>query len=729
MLTDLKGRIERITYTNEESGYTIAKVKVSGQIDLVTVVGNLIAPNPGEVIRMRGEWTRHPKYGEQFKIVQYESLAPATVYGIQRYLGSGLIKGIGPVMASRIVQKFGLETLEVIEHHAERLAEVDGIGRKRVGVIRDAWEAQKEIREVMIFLQAHGVGSGYAAKIFKQYGKGAISVVRQNPYRLAVDIFGIGFLSADRIAEKLGIARDAEIRVEAGILYVLHQMAEEGHVYFPYEPLVEKCREILGVEKEVVVKAFGSVALEKKIVLEDLNEGPADFKENHKAVYLAGFHLSESSIAERLKVLLCSPKSLRSIDSAKVVEWVQDRLSITLAKKQVEAVRSAAENKMMVVTGGPGTGKTTIVQAILKIFSRIGARILLAAPTGRAARRMNETTGHEAKTIHRLLEYSLQKGGFQRNDHRPLECDLLVVDEASMIDTILMHHLLKAVPEGATLILVGDANQLPSVGPGNVLGDIIGSGAVKVVELQEIFRQAEESLIIVNAHRINQGLLPLSKQPVSTGIEDFYFLEQEDPDEVLKLILDLVRERLPRRFALDPVDDIQVIAPMHKGTVGTANLNSELQRVLNANEEAVMRGGRQFRLADKVMQIKNNYEKEVFNGDIGRIRRIDPENQEVLITFDHRDVLYDYADLDEVVLAYAVSVHKSQGSEYPAVILPLLSQHYILLQRNLIYTAVTRGRKLVIVVGTRKALAMGIRNVKTRERYTRLRERLKKGNQ
>lgn len=725
MLIDLKGRIERITYTSEESGFTIAKVKVSGQRDLVTVVGNLIAPNPGEIILMRGEWTRHPKYGEQFKIVQYESVAPATLHGIQKYLGSGLIKGIGPVMAGRIVAKFGLETLEVIELHAERLAEVDGIGRKRVGDIREAWEAQKEIREVMIFLQSHGVSSGYAAKIFKQYGKRSIEVVRQNPYRLAVDIFGIGFLSADRIAENLGIAKDAEIRVEAGILYVLHQLSEDGHVYFPYEPLVEKCREILGVERETVVKSLASVALDKRIVLEDLNTEPGAFKENHKAVYLSAFHVSETSSAERLKTLLRSPKSLRPIDSAKAVEWVQKRLSITLARKQIEAVRCAAENKMMVVTGGPGTGKTTIVHAILKIFSRLGARILLAAPTGRAARRMNETTGHEAKTIHRLLEYSLQKGGFQRNEQRTLECDLLVVDEASMIDTILIHHLLKAIPAGATLILVGDSNQLPSVGPGNVLGDIIRSGTLPVVELREIFRQAEESLIIVNAHRINQGLFPLTRSGGCGGVEDFYFIEQEDPDAVLNLILDLARERLPKRFGLDPVNDIQVIAPMHKGTVGTANLNAELQRVLNPSQESAQRGGREFRLSDKVMQIKNNYEKEVFNGDIGRIRRIDPENQEVLISFDGRDVLYDYPDLDEVVLAYAISVHKSQGSEYPAVIIPLLSQHYIMLQRNLIYTAVTRGRRLVIVVGTKKALTIGIHNVKTQERYTRLRERLK----
>jgi exodeoxyribonuclease V alpha subunit len=727
-MIDIKGQIERITYTNDENGYTIAKVKVQGQRELVTVVGNLIAPNPGEIINMRGEWTSHPKYGEQFKIVHYESSVPATAFGIQKYLGSGLIKGIGPVMAKRIVQRFGTETLEIIEKETHRLAEVDGIGKKRIGIIEKAWDDQKEVREVMIFLQAHGVSPAFAAKIFKQYGKRAIAVVSSNPYRLASDIFGIGFLTADRISEKLGIARDAEIRIQAGILYVLNQLADEGHVFYPYEPLVGKCGEVLCVEREVIVKAFSGVALEKKIVLEDLNDDVEDFRENNKAVYLAGLHVSETGIAAHMKTLLQAPKAIRPIDSRKAVEWVQGRLSIDLAPKQIEAIQCAAECKVMVITGGPGTGKTTIVQAILKIFSRLGIRIMLAAPTGRAARRMSETTGHEARTIHRMLEFSMQKGGFQRNEKHPLECDLLIVDEASMIDTLLMHHLLKALPQGATFILVGDANQLPSVGPGNVLGDIIGSGSVPAVELKEIFRQAEESLIIVNAHRINNGLFPFPRAD-GQGLDDFYFIEQEDPVEVLKIIIDLTRERIPKRFGLDPVEEIQVIAPMHKGTIGTSNLNLELQRVLNPCEEMVTRGSRSFRLHDKVMQIRNNYDKEVFNGDIGRIVKIDQENQETLIVFDGRRVPYDHSDLDEVVLAYAVSVHKSQGSEYPAVIIPILTQHYVLLQRNLIYTAVTRGRKLVVLVGTKKALSMGIGNAKQQKRYSGLRQRLVISNQ
>jgi exodeoxyribonuclease V alpha subunit len=723
MLVDLQGQIERITYTNDENGYTIARVKVRGQRDLITVVGNLMAPTPGEIIRMRGEWANHPKYGEQFKIVHYKSMVPASVYGIEKYLGSGLIKGIGPVMAKRIVRAFGKQTLDIIEKETERLVEVDGIGKKRIGMIQKAWDEQKEIREVMVFLQAHGVSSGYATKIFKQYGSRSIEVVKENPYRLATDIFGIGFVTADRIAEKLGFEKDSELRAQAGILYVLHELSDEGHVYYPYELLVGKCRGVLGVDREVITKAFGAVASDKRITIEDLNEDIEEFKMNKKAVYLAKFYLPEASAATRLKALVNAPKSIRKVDSEKAIAWVQGQLSIALARKQKEAVRSAVQNKIMVITGGPGTGKTTIINAVLKIFSKLKVKILLAAPTGRAAKRMSEATGYEAKTIHRMLEYSMQKGGFQRNEQKPLECDLLIVDEASMIDAILMHHLLKAIPQKATFILVGDTNQLPSVGAGNVLRDIIESGAVPVVELNEIFRQAKESLIIVNAHKINNGVLPSLK--ASKGkLDDFYFVEQEDPDEVLKLIIDLVKKRIPQRFGFDPIDDIQVLTPMHKGTVGAGNLNIELQKALNPGEDAIVRGSRSFRVNDKIMQIRNNYDKDVFNGDIGRIKRVDQENHEVVMSFDGREVPYDLPDLDEVVLAYAVSVHKSQGSEYPAVVIPVLTQHYVLLQRNLIYTAVTRGKRLVVVVGARKALAIAVKNDKTQKRFTQLKYRL-----
>ena len=719
----VQGQIERITYTNDENGYTIAKIKAQGYRDLVTVVGVLMMPTPGEIIRMYGEWVNHPRYGEQFKIEHYTSLVPASVYGIQKYLGSGLIKGIGPIMAKRIVERFDKSTLDIIEKEIEKLAEVDGIGEKRIGMISKAWEDQKEIREVMIFLQAHGVGSGYATKIFKQYGNRSIMIVKENPYRLATDIFGIGFLTADRIAEKLGFARDSQLRAEAGILYVLNQLADEGHVYYPYTPLVQKCREILGVDQKVIVEAMDVLAENRMIVVEELKKDSDDFKEGSTAVYLAKFYLSETSIVNRIKTLVRTPESIRTIDSKKAIEWVQGQLPITLAEKQVKAIQCAVENKVMIITGGPGTGKTTIINAILKIFSRISVKIMLAAPTGRAAKRMSESTGHTAKTIHRMLEYSIQKGGFQKNESRPLNCDLLIIDEASMIDTILMHHLMKAIPSGATFILVGDVDQLPSVGAGNVLNDIIASREIPVVELNEIFRQAKESLIIVNAHRINTGLLP-SFTSFRQKLNDFYFIEQEDPEEVLRIILELTKERIPRRFGFDPVDDIQVLTPMHKGIVGAGNLNGELQNVLNPVEDVIIRGGRNFRVHDKVMQIKNNYDKEVFNGDIGRITHIDPENQEVTISFDERNVPYDYTDLDEIVLAYAVSVHKSQGSEYPAVIMPILTQHFVLLQRNLIYTAVTRGRHLVVMVGTKKALAIGVKNDKTQKRYTYLRQRL-----
>ena len=722
MLTELSGQIERITYTNDETGFTIARVRVYGQKDLVTVVGHLISAAPGEVLNMRGEWVNHPRFGEQFKVVESKTTVPATVYGIRKYLGSGLIKGLGPVMAGRIVKKFGEQTLDVIENEIQKLSQVNGIGKKRIAMIQKAWNDQKEIRDVMLFLQSHGISSGYATKIFKQYGNRSIAVVTDNPYRLATDIFGIGFVIADRIASKLGFPEDSPLRVEAGILYILNQLSDEGHVFYPYDPLIKKSQEILNVGRDVVVKALGNIAGQGKIIVEDINKGMEKFNDITKAVYLAKFHLCETSISDRLKILLTAPKSIRHVASEKAIDWVQTQLNITLAEKQVRAIHSALTNKIMIITGGPGTGKTTIINAILKIFSRLNVRTLLAAPTGRAAKRMSETTGHGAKTIHRLLEFSFSKGGFQKNQENPLNCDLLILDEASMIDTILMHHLLKAVPPFATVILVGDVNQLPSVGAGNVLNDMITSKAAPVVELNEIFRQAKESRIIVNAHKINNGILPSFENDVSNN--DFYFIRQKDPQKVLEIILDLTKTRIPRRFGFDPVEDIQVLTPMHKGVVGAENLNMELQKTLNPAQEGIIRGNRSFRINDKVMQIRNNYDKEVFNGDIGRITGIRPEEYHVTVTFDGREVAYEFYDLDEIVLAYAVSVHKSQGSEYPVVVIPILAQHYILLQRNLIYTAITRGRNLVVMVGTRNALAMGINAHKTQERYTLLRQRL-----
>jgi exodeoxyribonuclease V alpha subunit len=721
-LVDLRGHIERITYTDEQSGYTIARVKVPGAADLVTVVGNIMAPAPGALLAMRGQWIQHPKYGEQFKVLSYQTSLPATAHGIQRYLGSGLIKGIGSVMARRIVARFGEDTLDVIESDPGRLQEVPGIGRGRIAMIRSAWEAQREIRQVMLFLQDHGVSATYAAKIYRQYGQEAIAVVQENPYRMATDIFGIGFVTADRIAQHLGFGKDSLVRAQAGIVYVLNQMADEGHVYYPYEPLMERCADILQTDSSVILDAFAAVAQEKRIVVEDLNTAIEEAQVNHKAVYLSQFHACERGIAKRLRLLRDHPRALRPVDAHKAVHWLQRQLTIQLARKQVEAVKGALDHKVMVITGGPGTGKTTIINAILKIHARLGAAVLLAAPTGRAAKRMSEATGHEACTIHRLLAYSPQKRGFQKNLDSPLACDLLILDEVSMIDTVLMHHLLKAVPKTAALVLVGDVHQLPSVGPGTVLKDIIASEAVPVVALTEIFRQARRSRIVVNAHRINQGHLPAA--PSSSRDSDFFFITRENPEEVLSLILDLVQRRIPEWKKLDPLEDIQVLTPMHRGVVGAANLNDALQGTLNPGESGILRGSRCLRVRDKVMQVKNNYEKEVYNGDIGRITQIDTEEQRVAIRFDGRSILYDYTELDELTLAYAVSVHKAQGSEYPVVILPVLMQHYRLLQRNLIYTAVTRGRELVVLVGSRKALAIAVRNNKTAFRYTCLRQRL-----
>jgi exodeoxyribonuclease V alpha subunit len=721
-LADLQGQIERITFTSEETGYTVAKVKVYGRQDMVTVIGNMINPTPGEIIKMKGEWGNHPQYGEQFKFSFCQTTVPASVHGIEKYLGSGLIKSIGPVMAKRIVKMFKEETLNIIEKETEKLTKVAGIGTKRIGMIKKAWEEQNEIREVMIFLQSHGVSSGYAAKIYKQYGNGSIKVVQENPYRLATDIFGIGFITADKIAENLGFAKDSDLRAAAGILYVLHELTDDGHVYYPYELLIGKCKEILEIDREIIVKAMGAIAVDKQIMIEDLNSD-IEFKENNKAVYLSGYHTAEKNLATRLKTLINAPQSIRKIDAEKAIGWIQEQLSISLAEKQIEAIGCASKNKVMIITGGPGTGKTTIINAVLKIFSAIKANIMLAAPTGRAAKRMSETTGHEAKTIHRLLEYNMRKGGFQKNEENTLDCQLLIVDEASMIDTLLMHHLLKAIPPTATFIMVGDINQLPSVGAGNVLKDIIDSGIAPVVQLNEIFRQAKESSIITNAHIINEGRIPNLKSSPDK-LDDFYFIEQEDPQKNMEMIISLVKERIPKRFGFDSINDIQVLSPMHRGTVGSANLNLELQKALNPGDAGVMRGGRLFRINDKVMQIKNNYDKEVYNGDIGRITAIDAESQELKVSIDDREVVYDYSDLDELVHAYAVSIHKSQGSEYPVVVIPILTQHYVLLQRNLLYTGVTRGKKLVVIVGSKKAVAIAVKNNKTEKRYTLLMRRL-----
>lgn len=717
-LVQLQGLIERVTYTNEENGYTVARVKVYGRRDLVTVVGNIVNPTPGEVIRMSGEWGSHPKFGEQFKVVFYKCTVPASAHGIEKYLGSGLIKGIGPVMAKRIVKLFGEKTLEVIEEQTEKLTKVPGIGQRRIAMIRQAWEEQKEIRNVMLFLQSHGVSSAYAAKIYKHYGNNSISIVQENPYRLARDIFGIGFLTADKIAEKMGFEQTSPQRAEAGMLYVLHQLTDEGHVFYPQDQLFEKAKHILHVDPEILEEAAKRLVAEKQIVLECL----VDDAQRITGVYLGGYHRAEVQLAQRLLALRDAPRAIRTVDENKALAWVETHLGFTLAARQKEAVKRALTSKVMVITGGPGTGKTTIIRAILTIFSAVTKRILLAAPTGRAAKRMSETTGLEAKTLHRLLEYNLRKGGFQKNDDDPLMCDLLVVDEASMVDTLLMHHLLKAVPKGALLILVGDVDQLPSVGAGNVLLDVIRSQSFPMVELDEIFRQAQASSIVVNAHRIITGSMPLLH---SRADEDFYFVEMETPEKVVEMIIRLMRERIPAKFGLHPMEDIQVLTPMNRGATGAVQLNQKLQEVLNPNGFQLNRGGRTYRVGDKVMQIRNNYDKEVFNGDIGKIISIASEEQEIQVRIDDREITYDFSELDELTLAYAVSIHKSQGSEYPAVIIPFTLQHYVMLQRNLLYTAVTRGKKLVVLVGMSKAVRIAIKNTKILQRYTWLAQRLR----
>ncbi len=721
-MTQLKGHIERVTFSSEETGFSICKLKVKEERHLVAIVGNMLNPNPGEFVEVEGKWIIHPKFGNQFQIHQYKTLVPATQSGIQKYLGSGLVKGIGTVMAKRIVKKFGIKSLDVIEKDIDRLNEVQGIGKKRVKMVKTAWDEQREVRSVMLFLQSHGVSPAYAAKIFKTYGQDAINIVKDNPYTLARDIFGIGFITADNIAQKLGIKKNAPQRIEAGLEYVLYKLADQGHICYPHEELCHKVQEMLEVDLNLVFKAVIDSFNAERIVIEIISEISKDFNKNKKLVFLKKFHVCETGISYNLQRIKKASKSIRKIDSNKAVEWIKNQIKITLAKQQERAVKKALEEKILIITGGPGTGKTTIINAIIKILKKTDAKILLAAPTGRAAKRMSETTWEYAQTIHRMLDYSMKKHGFKKESKNPLKCDALIIDEASMIDTVLMHHLLKAVPSKATLILVGDINQLPSVGPGNVLSDVIESKAFCVVTLDTIFRQARKSLIVVNAHRINDGMFPFI--PKGEKKSDFYFIQKETPEEVLNTIIELVQKRIPNEFNYDPVNDIQVLTPMHKGIAGAGNLNNKLQAVLNKNREVIKRGNREFKVSDKVMQIKNNYDKHTYNGDIGRITDINFIDQKVMIEFYSKQVAYDFSSLDEIVHAYAVSIHKSQGSEYPVVIIPVVIQHYILLQRNLIYTAITRGKKLVVLVGTKKALAMAIRAVTASKRHTRLAHRL-----
>lgn len=718
----LNGQIERITYTSEETGFSVCQLIIKGEKKPVTIVGTIINPTPGEMIELQGEWHHHKKFGDQFKFHSYKTLIPATAFGIQKYLGSGLIKGIGPVMAKRIVKQFGTQSLDIIEHQIHKLSEVDGIGQKRIEMIQAAWIEQKEIHSVMVFLQSHGVSTAYAAKIFKTYGQESISIVQGNPYQLARDIYGIGFLTADQIAQNLGIKKEAPRRVEAGIEYVLTQLAEDGHVCYPVQDLMSQTQTMLDIDADFVSKGLKRLSEQGQVIIERVSDVTTE-ESGSTIAFLKRYHLCELSIASNLMRIGNNEKSIREINTPKALEWVSGQINITLAEKQEEAIESALIEKVMVITGGPGTGKTTIINAIIKILKKVGVKILLAAPTGRAAKRMSEATRENAKTIHRMLDYSLKAGGFKKNHESPLHADIVVIDEASMIDTVLMHNLLKAIPSSCTLIFVGDVNQLPSVGPGNVLYDLIESNSFKVVTLDTIFRQAQKSLIVVNAHKINEGQFPILIKDQNKK-SNFYFIQKEEPEDVLSTILELVQHRIPQRFGYDVINDIQVLTPMHRGVVGAGNLNTQLQNVINTETQLVERGNRIFKTSDKVMQIRNNYDKHTYNGDIGQILKIQFDEQNVVIDFYGRLIDYSFSELDELVLAYAVSIHKSQGSEYPVVIIPVVTQHYILLQRNLIYTAVTRGKRLVVMVGTQKALAMAINTVKASKRYTRLGHRL-----
>jgi len=794
----LQGILERIVYESHDTGYTVGRFSARDHAELITVVGNLASINPGESLLLQGKWVDNPRYGRQFQIEKYETILPANVVGLRKYLGSGLIKGIGPKMAALIVRKFGMDTMDIIEHEPDKLTSVPGIGRKRVEIIKEAWEAQREIKNVMIFLQSHDVSTTHAAKIYKTYGNDAISVVTENPYQLADDIYGIGFVTADTIAQKLGMDQDAPQRVEAGIKYVLSQKADEGHVFQHCSELVEACQTMLDQELAAIEQGLHALVEKEEIInptfadlpdvdeqvsidethenyeIPDAHQEPLStltengtpiakseapvlgqnqqlITDNHSAIYLAPFYYAELGVANQFSRLLASQKqnpALLPPNTTRLLTQLENEMDLHFAPQQREAIYTAMTTRAMILTGGPGTGKTTTVVGMIRLFKAQGRRITLTAPTGRAAKRLSETTGGDAKTIHRLLEFSPQINNFKRNRQNPLDTDVVIVDEMSMVDLVLMNRLMQAIRPSTTVILIGDTDQLPSVGAGNVLKALINSRKIPVIALTEIFRQAQESMIVTNAHRINKG-----DYPELTGDPDrnFFFIEAEDPDEITELICSLIADRLPQHYNYHPIDDIQLLCPMRRGVLGTENLNKRLQEVLNpqyvtpvthplvkarfgpgthsqahrSGDQSATIGG--FRVGDKVMQIRNNYDYDVFNGDIGRVVAIEPLDKEVHIRYPDKQVAYDTADLGELVLAYATTIHKAQGSEYPAVVIPLHTQHYIMLQRNLLYTGITRAKERVVIVGTQKALGICIRNNQVMQRNSYLAERLNRG--
>ncbi|KQO77924.1 recombinase RecD [Methylobacterium sp. Leaf90] len=710
----LAGSVERVTFHSAETGFCVLKIHARGRRDLVPVVGHAPAIAAGEWLTASGRWVTDREHGLQFRADTLQVTPPTGIEGIERYLASGQMRGIGPMMAKRIVARFGEAVFEIIEAESARLTEVEGIGRKRAARIVKGWAEQKAVREIMIFLHAHGVGTARATRIFRTYGGDSLKVIAEDPYRLARDIRGIGFRTADAIALRLGLARDAPQRLAAGVSYALQTAMDEGHCGLPVERLVRLAAELLDVAPDLV-------RLAAALVLREGREVVADTLRGEPCLFLKGLHGAERVIAMRLAERAAGPPPWAAIDFALARPWVEAKTGKTLSASQAEAVGLVLRSKLCVLTGGPGVGKTSTLDAILRILTAKGVRVLLAAPTGRAAKRMAEQTGLEARTLHRLLEIDPRNGGFQRNEDNPLDCDLLVIDETSMVDVPLMHALLKAVPERAGLILVGDVDQLPSVGPGQVLADVIASGTVPVARLTEIFRQAAQSRIVVNAHSINTGRLPAA--PAKGEDSDFYLVEIEDADEGVETLIELVTRRIPRRFGLDPTRDIQVLTPMIRGSLGSRNLNNALQRVLNPSPSAeVERFGWRFAPGDRVMETRNDYDRDVFNGDLGTISAIDAEDEALVVDFDGRAVIYPFNELDTLVPAFATTIHKAQGSEYPAVVIPVVTQHRTMLARNLLYTGVTRGRRLVVLIGQRRALAMAVREGASRRRWTKLRE-------
>ncbi len=719
MSETLRGTVERVTFFNPDNGFAVLKVHIEGRRDLVAVVGNISAVTAGEYIEASGAWVVNSEHGPQFKATELHATHPTSAAGIERYLGSGALRGIGPHLAARIVAIYKERSLDIIDQSADMLLHIRGIGQQRLERITESWQQQKEVRRIMLFLHELGLGSGYRAiRIYKTYGQDAISTIRANPYQLANDVRGIGFKTADQIAAQLGIDPQSPDRARAALRYALQQLSQEGHCGYAEPGVVEKTQELIGVHSSILQAAI-EVELTAGNLVREINE-------NQPWLFLTSLHRAEVGVAAQIQRLLGeTAHPLPEIDTTKAIDWVEKRLAIELAEGQQQAIRAVCTNNVVVITGGPGVGKTTLVRSILEVFAAKQLKPVLAAPTGRAAKRLAETTGRTAKTVHRLLEFDPATGDFKRNQKQPLKGDLFVLDETSMVDVFLAYQYLRAIPTGAAVVLVGDVDQLPSVGPGKVLADVIQSQAVPVVRLTEVFRQAAESRIITSAYDINMGQLPDLRQ--GDELTDFYFVETDEPEAIQRMLLKLVTDRIPDRFGLDPLTDIQVLAPMNRGVLGARNLNQVLQDKLNPPGEQVTieRGGWTFREGDRVIQQENNYQRDVFNGDLGMIAGINRIDQEMKVNFEARQVTYDFADLDELALAYVLTIHKSQGSEYPCVVIPLHTQHYMMLQRNLLYTAVTRGKKLVLIVGSKRALSMAVRQQNRRQRCTALERRLR----